>query len=68
MVYIFWRDKLLLLIFYWTALGYVMGSRITNKCGFFAFGYDMVAKYIKKFTENKKESKLTKEFLLENGF
>lgn len=30
--------------------------------------YDMVAKYIKKFTENKKESKLTKEFLLENGF
>lgn len=30
--------------------------------------YDMVAKYIKKFTENKKESKITKEFLLENGF
>lgn len=30
--------------------------------------YDMVAKYIKKFTENKKEYKLTKEFLLENGF
>ena len=30
--------------------------------------YDMVAKYIKKFTEEKKESKITKEFLLENGF
>ena len=30
--------------------------------------YDMVAKYIKKFTEQKKESKITKEFLIENGF
>ena len=30
--------------------------------------YDMVAKYIKKFTENKSESKITREFLLENGF
>lgn len=57
MVYIFWRDKLLLLIFYWTALGYVMGSRITNKCGFFAFGYDMVAKYVEKksHTRGRKE-------------
>ena len=30
--------------------------------------YDMVAKYIKKFTEQKKESKITEEFLIENGF
>ncbi len=30
--------------------------------------YDMVAKYIKKFTEQKKESRITKEFLIENGF
>ena len=30
--------------------------------------YDMVAKYIKKFFEQKKESKITKEFLIENGF
>lgn len=25
-----------------TAFGYVMESHITNKCGFFAFGYDLV--------------------------
>ena len=25
-----------------TAFGYVMESRIINKCGFFAFGYGMV--------------------------
>ena len=30
--------------------------------------YDMVAKYIKKFFEQKKESKITEEFLIENGF
>ena len=30
--------------------------------------YDMVGKYIKKFTENKQESKITREFLIENGF
>ena len=30
--------------------------------------YDMVAKYIKKFTTAKKESKITKEFLIQNGF
>lgn len=34
-----------------------MGSRITNKCGFFAFGYDMVAKYVEKksHTRGRKE-------------
>ena len=31
-----------------TAFGYVMESRIINKCGFFAFGCDMVAKYAEK--------------------
>lgn len=30
--------------------------------------YDLFAKYIQKFTQNKKESKLTFEFLKENGF
>ena len=30
--------------------------------------YDMFAKYIQKFCQNKKESKLTFEFLKENGF
>ncbi len=30
--------------------------------------YDMVAKYIQKFATPKKESKITKEFLIENGF
>ncbi len=30
--------------------------------------YDLFAKYIQKFTNNKKESKLTFEFLKENGF
>ena len=30
--------------------------------------YDLFAKYIQKFTSNKKESKLTFEFLKENGF
>ena len=30
--------------------------------------YDMAAKYIKKFFEQKKESKITEEFLIENGF
>ncbi len=29
--------------------------------------YDLIGKYIKKFT-SKKESKITKEFLIENGF
>ena len=30
--------------------------------------YDLFAKYIQKFTQNKKESKITLEFLKENGF
>ena len=30
--------------------------------------YDLFAKYIQKFSQNKKESKLTFEFLKENGF
>ena len=30
--------------------------------------YDMVAKYIKKFFEQKKESKITEEFLIENSY
>lgn len=30
--------------------------------------YDMVGKYIKKFTSPEKKSKITKEFLIENGF
>lgn len=30
--------------------------------------YDMVGKYIKKFTASPEKSKITKEFLLENGF
>ena len=30
--------------------------------------YDLFAKYIQKFNQNKKESKLTFEFLKENGF
>ena len=30
--------------------------------------YDMVGKYIKKFTEKEKTSKITREFLIENGF
>ena len=30
--------------------------------------YDLFAKYIQKFTNNKEESKLTFEFLKENGF
>lgn len=30
--------------------------------------YDMIAKYIQKFATPKKESKITKEFLIENGF
>ena len=30
--------------------------------------YDLFAKYIQKFTQNKKDSKLTFEFLKENGF
>ena len=30
--------------------------------------YDMVAKYIKKFTGGKEKSKITREFLIENGF
>ena len=30
--------------------------------------YDLFAKYIKKFTQNEKKSKITFEFLKENGF
>ncbi len=30
--------------------------------------YDMIAKYIKKFTSKEDKSKITKEFLIENGF
>lgn len=30
--------------------------------------YSLIGKYIKKFTENSKKSKITKEFLIENGF
>lgn len=30
--------------------------------------YDMIGKYIKKFTTKEKESKITREFLIENGF
>ena len=30
--------------------------------------YDMIGKYIKKFVEQKKDSKITREFLIENGF
>ncbi len=30
--------------------------------------YDMVGKYVKKFTTVEKKSKITKEFLIENGF
>lgn len=30
--------------------------------------YDVLGKYIKKFTQNKNESKITKEFLSQNGF
>ena len=30
--------------------------------------YDMVGKYIQKFTQKEEKSKITREFLLENGF
>lgn len=30
--------------------------------------YDMIGKYVKKFTQTEKKSKITREFLIENGF
>lgn len=50
-----------------TALGYVVENHIINKCGFFAFRYDMVAKYVEKESHTR-GSKGIEHFLLWYGF
>lgn len=45
-----------------TNLNYLKQNSLVN------IEYDIIAKYIKKFTVKEETSKITKEFLIENGF
>lgn len=40
------------------ALVYVMENHITSKCGFFAFGYDMVTKYVEKKSHTRESREI----------